>query len=184
MGFTRATEDRPTPAAVYNYRPYLLAFLSCLGSWMFGYNNGVIAGVLVLPSFYNDFHLPTVGSEAYNNTTSNIVSLFQIGGLLGSILIFPVMKYWGRKVGMVIWAAVYFLGAALQVCPLYWMGLLGSRLTTNGVTDFLLWKTRYDVYRSSRCWVRHRRNCCRGATCERYTNIVPSFYLCILNCFE
>lgn len=116
MGFTRAAEDRPTPAAVYNYRPYLLALLSCLGSWMFGYNNGVIAGVLVLPSFYDNFHLPPVGSEAYNNKTSNIVSLFQIGGLVGSMLTFPIMKYWGRKAGLMIWGAVYLLGAALQVC--------------------------------------------------------------------
>ena len=84
---------------------------------MFGYNNGVIAGVLVLPSFYDDFHLPPVGSEAYNNTTSNIVSLFQIGGLVGSMLVFPIMKYWGRKVGMIILGLVYFLGAALQVTP-------------------------------------------------------------------
>jgi MFS family permease len=116
MGFSRAPEDRPTPREVYNYRPYLLTFLSCLGSWMFGYNNGVIAGVLVLPSFYADFHLPAVGSPSYNERTSNIVSCFQIGGLLGSMLTFPIMKYWGRRIGLVIWAVVYFLGVALQAC--------------------------------------------------------------------
>jgi hypothetical protein len=41
MGFSRAPEDRPTPPEIYNYRIYVLTFLSCLGSWMFGYNNGV-----------------------------------------------------------------------------------------------------------------------------------------------
>ncbi|TVY56075.1 putative quinate permease, partial [Lachnellula suecica] len=114
MGFTRASEDRLTPPAVYNYRIYLLTSLSCLGSWMFNYNNGVIAGVLVLPSFFADFNLPPVGSKAYNNVTANIVSLLQIGGLVGSVATFPCMKYWGRKVGFMIAAVVYFFGAALQ----------------------------------------------------------------------
>lgn len=139
MGFTRAPEDRPTPSAVYNYRPYLLTFLSCLGSWMFGYNNGVIAGVLVLPSFYNDFHLPLVGSSSYNDKTANIVSLFQSGGLVGSILTFPIMKYWGRKVGLVIWGAVYFLGGALQTfcrgrLDMMYIGRLIAGFGTGGVT--------------------------------------------------
>jgi MFS family permease len=118
MVFTRALESRPTPPEVYNYRIYLLTFLSCLGSWMFGYNNGVIAGVLVLPSFFHDFHLPPVGTSSYNNTTANIVSLFQIGGLVGSMLTFPCMKYWGRRIALMIAGAVYLLGAVLQVSPL------------------------------------------------------------------
>ena len=62
MGLSRAKEDRPTPPAIYNASIYVLAFLACLGSWMFGYNNGVIAGVLVLPAFESDFNLPPVGS--------------------------------------------------------------------------------------------------------------------------
>jgi MFS family permease len=118
MGFSRAPEERPTPKEVYNYRVYLLTSLVCLGSWMFGYNNGVISGVLVLPAFSRDFHLPPVGSSAYSNVTANIVSLLQIGGLVGSLGMFPVMKYWGRKVALVIAAAVYFVGVALQVSSL------------------------------------------------------------------
>jgi len=119
MGFTRAPEGRPTPPEVYNYRIYLLAFLACLGSWMFGYNNGIIAGVLVLPSFRQDFRLPEVGTPTYDYITSNIVSLLQIGGLTGAVATFPAMKYWGRKVALCIAAAVYLLGAALQVCPFF-----------------------------------------------------------------
>jgi hypothetical protein len=115
MGFNRAPEDRPTPKEVYNYRPYMFAIISCSGSWMFGYNVGTIAGVLVLPSFVKDFHLPTVGTKTYNEVTSNIVSLLQIGGLVGSMLTFPVMKLWGRKVSLVVWSLVFFLGGALQV---------------------------------------------------------------------
>jgi MFS family permease len=85
---------------------------------MFGYNNGVIAGVLVLPSFYRDFNLPTVGTKEYNNVTGNIVSLLQIGGLVGSLGTFGIMKYWGRRGAMIASGAVYLVGAVMQVCPL------------------------------------------------------------------
>ncbi|KAH7397621.1 general substrate transporter [Cadophora sp. MPI-SDFR-AT-0126] len=114
MGFSRAPEDRPTPPEVYGYRPYMLTFLACLGSWMFGYNNGVIAGVLVLPSFVHTFHLPTPGTPAYNTIIENIVSLLQIGGLVGAMATFPGMKYWGRRVALAISAAVYTVGAVMQ----------------------------------------------------------------------
>lgn len=115
MGFTRAAEDRPTPKEVYNYRIYLLTFLSCLGSWMFGYNNGVIAGVLVLPAFVRDFKLPDYGSSTYNHIIENIVSLLQIGGLVGAMATFPCMKYYGRRIALACAAVVYLLGSCLQV---------------------------------------------------------------------
>jgi MFS family permease len=75
----------------------------------------VIAGVLVLPSFFRDFNLPPVGTHEYNNVTGKIVSLLQIGGLIGSMATFPCMKYWGRKVALMVAAVVYTFGAALQV---------------------------------------------------------------------
>jgi MFS family permease len=115
MAFTRAPESRPTPPQIYNIRIYILTILSCLGSWMFGYNNGIIAGVLVLPSFYHDFHLPPLNTSAYDNTVANIVSLFQIGGLVGSVATFPCMKYWGRKMCLAGAGFIYAVGAVLQV---------------------------------------------------------------------
>jgi MFS family permease len=117
MAFTRAKEDRQTPPEVYNYRIYLLTLFACLGSWMFGYNNGVIAGVLVLPAFARDFDLPPPGTTRYNNIIANVVSVLQLGGLLGSVATFPLMKLSGKRVAMAVSAAVYLLGAALQVRP-------------------------------------------------------------------
>ncbi|KAH7346806.1 general substrate transporter [Rhexocercosporidium sp. MPI-PUGE-AT-0058] len=114
MGFSRAPEDRPTPPEVYGYRPYMLTFLACLGSWMFGYNNGVIAGVLVLPSFTHAFSLPPSGTPASNTIIENIVSLLQIGGLVGAMATFPGMKFWGRRVALAVSAGVYTVGAGMQ----------------------------------------------------------------------
>ncbi|KAH8796158.1 general substrate transporter [Hyaloscypha sp. PMI_1271] len=127
------------PRSPHNPRVYYLTFLSCLGSWMFGYNNGVIAGVLVLPSFYRDFNLPTVGTKEYNNVTGNIVSLLQIGGLVGSLGTFGVMKYWGRRGAMIASGAVYLVGAVMQTfchggLPLMFAGRFFSGIGTGGAT--------------------------------------------------
>jgi len=116
MAATTLNSSPPKPRSPHNPRIYFLTFLSCLGSWMFGYNNGVIAGVLVLPSFYRDFNLPPVGTKAYNNVTGNIVSLLQVGGLVGSLGTFGVMKYSGRRGAMIVAGAVYLVGAVMQVC--------------------------------------------------------------------
>jgi len=97
---------------------------------MFGYNNGVIAGVLVLPSFYRDFNLPPVGTKAYNNITGNIVSLLQIGGLVGSLGTFGVMKYWGRRGAMIFSGAVYLVGAVMQVCIFLLLFIRGGGLAS------------------------------------------------------
>jgi hypothetical protein len=86
---------------------------------MFGYNNGVIAGVLVLPAFFRDFKLPNVGTKTYNNVTANIVSMLQIGGLVGSLATFGVMRFWGRRGAMGVAGAIYLAGAVMQVCILF-----------------------------------------------------------------
>ena len=70
---------------------------------------------MVLPSFHHDFCLPDVGTESYNNITGNIVSMIQIGGLLGSMATFPLMKGKGRKVSLIVASVIYAIGAVLQV---------------------------------------------------------------------
>jgi MFS family permease len=103
---------------------------------VFGYNNGVIPGVLVLPAFYEDFQLPPVGSSSYNTITSNIVALVQIGGLAGSVGTFPLMKFWGRKIALSVAAGVFTIGAALQVC----LSSLNKR-NTYSYLDICIWET-------------------------------------------
>lgn len=140
MGLNRAPEGRATPKEVYNYRIYLLTICVCLGSWMFGYNNGIIGGVLVLPSFYRDFSLPPVGTSSYNTITANIVSFLQIGGLCGAMATFPLMKKFGRRIALMVAAGIYTLGAALQVC--FFLGIeeilvITKQTFSNGKLDMM-----------------------------------------------
>lgn len=41
----------PVPKEVYNYRVYLLALVSSMGAFMFGYDIGFIGTAIVLPPF-------------------------------------------------------------------------------------------------------------------------------------
>ncbi|PQE03251.1 quinate permease protein [Rutstroemia sp. NJR-2017a BBW] len=81
---TPSSPPAPPPPEIFNIRIYLLTLLCCLGSWMFGYNNGVIGGVLVLPAFHSDFKLPATGSSAYDRVTGNIVN-WRVGGEYGDV---------------------------------------------------------------------------------------------------
>jgi len=81
---------------------------------MFGYNNGVVGGCMVLPAFRRDFNLPLAGTFQYTTITSNIVSFLQIGALVGSLLVFPIVKSFGRRSALGISGVVFFIGAAMQ----------------------------------------------------------------------
>jgi MFS family permease len=85
------------------------------GSWMFGYQNGVIGGCIVLPSFHHEFNLPPVGTSKYSDTISNIVSFLQIGALAGSLLIFSVVRKLGRRWALGCGAGFFFIGSIMQV---------------------------------------------------------------------
>lgn len=87
-----------------------------IGAWCFGYNNGMIGGCIVLPSFHRDFNLPGLGTSQYNNIISNLVSFTQIGGMFGSLLVYPIVKSYGRKPALAIGGFAYTAGAAMQVC--------------------------------------------------------------------
>lgn len=82
---------------------------------MFGYNNGVIGGTIVLPSFHTSFSLPAPTTSEYANITSTIVSLLQLGALLGSLLIFPLVRLSGRLPSLGLGSLLFAFGCLLQV---------------------------------------------------------------------
>ena len=60
-----------------NFRATYLVALSCIGSFLFAYDTGIVGAVLTLKSFQRD-----MGFTAKNKTTisSNSASLLQAGG--------------------------------------------------------------------------------------------------------
>lgn len=100
---------------------------------MFGYNNGVIGGCIVLPSFHRDFGLPPVGSTEYSNVISNIVSFLQIGALAGSLLIFSVVRHFGRRWALGCGAGIFFIGSIMQVFSHGSLSLMYSGRAIGGI---------------------------------------------------
>jgi len=75
---------------------------------------GIIGGVLTLPSFQKEFHIPTKDKLAQANLSANIVSVMQAGAFAGALLANPIADRWGRKPGLLIAACFCAVGAAMQ----------------------------------------------------------------------
>ncbi|PHH83786.1 hypothetical protein CDD82_2658 [Ophiocordyceps australis] len=76
-----------------------------------GYDTAVIGGTMALESFRRDF-----GMAAKNNDTvqGSIVSSFQGGCVVGSLAMFPLAERLGRRVAVVISAAIFMVGGILM----------------------------------------------------------------------
>lgn len=141
--------DGETPPEVYGYRPYLLSFCAswvCIltvllsflansykASAMYGYDSAFIGGTLSLPAFQRTFGLDSASASERAALSSNIVSTFQAGAFFGSAFGFPIAERLGRKALLLVSAAVFIIGAGLQLIgslgPLY----AGRALTGLGV---------------------------------------------------
>ncbi|RMJ27438.1 Sugar and other transporter [Aspergillus sp. HF37] len=101
-----------------NYRVYTLTSVAYIGSFLFGYDTGVMGSVLALDSFKIDFGLP-LGSSGFAssknaNVSSNVVSLLTAGAFFGAIFAAIVNDRLGRRYSLMIFDVVFLVGAALQ----------------------------------------------------------------------
>ncbi|KAL2870430.1 putative MFS sugar transporter [Aspergillus lucknowensis] len=93
-------------------RATYLASASCMGSFAFAFDTGVISGVLTLESFQRDFRY----SEAQKTTVnSNAVSILQAGAFFGCFFTTPIASRFGRRSGLIISSLVFTVGTILQV---------------------------------------------------------------------
>ena len=98
-----------------NAHLYITALIACLTAALFGYSVGFIGGVLVLPCFLSHFHLNALPPTLLAIAQSRIVSVWLFGALLGVPLGMPVCSRLGRKYCLLFSAALYVLGAVLQL---------------------------------------------------------------------
>lgn len=92
------------PPKVYQW---LVGLFASLGSFLFGYDLGVIAEVVISDTF--------IGKFAPNDTESGlVVSMFTTGAFFGAALAGPAGDYLGRRGTIVSGAVVFILGGGLQ----------------------------------------------------------------------
>lgn len=113
MGILSKIEDRPTPAAVYNWRVYLSAIVASFGSCMIGYTTSFIGTTVALDSFGDAFGFQNMSTAESTLIKANVVSLFQAGAFFGSPMAYATSHYLGRVKSLWISASVFIIGAAI-----------------------------------------------------------------------
>ncbi|KAF2027452.1 D-xylose-proton symporter [Setomelanomma holmii] len=94
------------------HNPYLLGLLAfaSLGGFLFGYDQGVMSGVLTMESFAAKF--PRIAVDA--NFKRWFVSTLLLAAWFGSLVNGPVADRFGRRGGILIAVVVFTLESALQ----------------------------------------------------------------------
>ncbi|KAI5461650.1 general substrate transporter [Mariannaea sp. PMI_226] len=94
------------------FRASYLVALSCIGSFLFAYDTGIVGGVLGLPSFQKDMGV-TAASKA--TISSNSASLLQAGAFFACFFVWPFTAKFGRRWSIVLAASIFNIGAILQL---------------------------------------------------------------------
>ncbi|EJD42305.1 general substrate transporter [Auricularia subglabra TFB-10046 SS5] len=115
MGLLTVVEDRPTPAAVYNWRVYTCAVIASFASCTIGYDSAFIGTTLALPAFEAEFRFAELNPARLALVKANIVSVYQAGAFFGSLSAYASSFYWGRRVSLQIASLVFILGAGLML---------------------------------------------------------------------
>ncbi|TFK49680.1 general substrate transporter [Heliocybe sulcata] len=107
-------------ALAYSYRhAYALAFSASMGSVFYGWDTGLIGGILSLPSFQEYFGLTGLSSSAQANLSGNIVAVLQAGCFFGALFTGYFAGVFGRKPVLLVSGVVYIIGSVIQcICGL------------------------------------------------------------------
>ncbi|KAK6503841.1 hypothetical protein TWF481_008847 [Arthrobotrys musiformis] len=90
----------------------LISTICTIGFLLFGYDQGVMSGLITHPNFNSTFP-----ATKDNSTMQGLVTaLYEIGCLLGAIFILFFGDSVGRKKGIIAGATIMILGTVVQVC--------------------------------------------------------------------
>ncbi|KAL1914321.1 uncharacterized protein VTP21DRAFT_9014 [Calcarisporiella thermophila] len=103
---------------------------ACFGGLLFGYDIGIIGGVLVMKPFHKEFNLTDENSA---ELSGNIVSLLQAGCFFGALSVQLIADTLGRKLSILISALVFVIGGLLQTIASTNLGLIYSGRLIAGI---------------------------------------------------
>ncbi|KAI1388128.1 general substrate transporter [Hypoxylon trugodes] len=85
-----------------------------IGSMLFGFDTGIVGGVVALGSFKKEFNLAASATE-YANASSNVVALLNAGAFFGALTPPILARFIGRRSLLSIAGLLFLLGGILQV---------------------------------------------------------------------
>ncbi|KAH7091515.1 general substrate transporter [Paraphoma chrysanthemicola] len=94
-------------------RAYLLTAIASFGGMLFGWDTGLIGGVLTMNAFQHSFNLDP-RSDDFANLQGNIVSVLQAGCFFGALASFYVSDTFGRKRALIFADLVFIIGSLVQ----------------------------------------------------------------------
>ncbi|KAJ6186785.1 hypothetical protein N7519_008086 [Penicillium mononematosum] len=94
------------------FRAYFFGYFVCTAGFLFGYDTGIVGGILEFKSYINDF-----GYKDQTTVSAVMVSLQNVGAFLSALAIFSVSERYGRKKTVQAAMIVFCLGVVLQVVP-------------------------------------------------------------------
>ncbi|PWN50110.1 sugar transporter [Violaceomyces palustris] len=97
-----------------NWRVYLLGLSASFGGLLFGWDTGLIGGVLDMHAFQHSFGLAGKPSELAN-LKGNIVSVLQAGCFFGAASGLYLPHTFGRKPTMLFAGIIFIIGSLIQV---------------------------------------------------------------------
>ncbi|KAJ7077152.1 general substrate transporter [Mycena belliarum] len=93
---------------------YFLAVSAAMGSIFFGYDIGIIGGVIALPAFRTYFGINEMNASAKAALSGNIVAILQGGCFFGALGVGYFSNRWGRKPCMIAAGLIYIIGSMIQ----------------------------------------------------------------------
>ncbi|KAK4621374.1 Quinate permease [Fulvia fulva] len=94
------------------FRAYFFGFFICTAGFLFGYDTGIVGGVLTMASYKEHF-----GYTDNTTVSAVMVSLQNVAAFLAACTIFPVSERFGRRKTIMGAMAVFCTGVVLQLIP-------------------------------------------------------------------
>ncbi|KAJ0106901.1 MFS quinate transporter [Diaporthe amygdali] len=96
-------------------RTYWLTAVASFGGMLFGWDTGLIGGVLTMDAFQHSFNLDSK-SSSFANLQGNIVSVLQGGCFFGAAASFWLSDKIGRKWSLISADLIFIIGSVIQTC--------------------------------------------------------------------
>ncbi|RUP45061.1 general substrate transporter [Jimgerdemannia flammicorona] len=103
------------------YLSEIATTIACMGGFLFGYDTGVISGVLVMPTFASTFGIT---AEKAADVKGNVVALLQVGCAVGALLINFIADIFGRKKAIMLSTFIFIVGGIMQAVSAPYLSLL------------------------------------------------------------
>jgi MFS family permease len=98
-----------------------------LGFLLFGYDQGVMSGIIIAPEFNRTI------PETHRNPTMQgfVTAIYEIGCLTGAILVLFIGEKIGRRKSIISGASIMIIGVIIQVTTFYGHAPLVGQLFSN-----------------------------------------------------